>query len=292
MSFGKRITWLNEIKRAKEISEWELPKAKNIILFDMDGTLTPPRQSFDMNLLQPLRNLSEVADIGIVSGSDFDYIKEQMNFLITKSEIRFKLHLMPCNGTKYYSPPTYSSDEYRLTHEVNMKTHLGDKSFYHLMRILTSLQYHISELGIPLSGNFIQYRGSMINWCPIGRKASLLEREAFVDYDNDRNIREDYLKRLKRKLSLHGLDKKIVCTLGGETSFDIYPKGWDKTYALQHFDNQDVWFVGDRCEDGGNDQILYEALINKGRSYKTKGPENTKEIIEAINQHLLSVEDK
>ena len=27
---------LEEIKRAKEISEWELPKAKNIILFGMD----------------------------------------------------------------------------------------------------------------------------------------------------------------------------------------------------------------------------------------------------------------
>jgi len=161
-----------------------------------------------------------------------------------------------------------------------------------MMKILTSLQSHIAELGIPLSGNFIQYRGSMINWCPIGRNASLEEREQFVKRDLESNIRKDYLRRLKRKLSLSNMDKKITCTLGGETSFDIYPNGWDKTYALQHFEHQDVWFVGDRCEDGGNDQALYEVLINKGRSYKTKGPKNTREIIDVIGQHLLNLEDE
>tara|TARA_Y100001963_G_C6717120_1_gene417231 strand:+ start:1 stop:738 length:738 start_codon:yes stop_codon:yes gene_type:complete len=230
--------------------------------------------------MDSIRSLSKIAEIGIVSGSDIDYIREQLNHLITKTEIRFKLHLLPCNGTKYYKPPAYSDDEHKLVHEVDMKTYLGEDDFYHLMRILNSLQAHISELAIPLSGNFIQYRGSMANWCPIGRRASSDERKQFIDYDAKHNVRKDYLKRLVRKLSLYGMDKKITCSLGGETSFDIYPNGWDKTYALKHFKNKKVWFVGDRCENGGNDQAIYNKLSSVSRSFKTKGTINTQLIID------------
>ena len=285
MSYGMRIAWLKE----QATSQTPMESFKNLVLFDMDGTLTPPRESFDMQLLDPLRQLSKVADIGIVSGSDIDYIREQLDYLITKTEIRFKLHLLPCNGTKHYTPPRDSSSGYELVHEVDMKSHLGTDCYRHLMKILCNLQSHISELDIPLSGNFVQYRGSMINWCPIGRSASPFERKIFCEYDLKNSVREDYLSRLHRKLQLNGMDKKIVCTLGGETSFDIYPYGWDKTYTLQHFKEQDVWFVGDRCDSGGNDQSLYESLISKGRSYKTDGPNKTKKIIEAISQHLISL---
>ena len=36
---------------------------KHIVLFDMDGTLTPPREEFDKRLLQSLRELSLYAEI-------------------------------------------------------------------------------------------------------------------------------------------------------------------------------------------------------------------------------------
>ena len=47
---------------------------KNIVLFDMDGTLTPPRESMDTLLLGPLKVLARYADIGVVTGSDFNYV--------------------------------------------------------------------------------------------------------------------------------------------------------------------------------------------------------------------------
>ena len=55
---------------------------RDIVLFDMDGTLTPPREAFDKRLFQPLRNLSKHAEIGIVTGSDMDYLSSQMKILI------------------------------------------------------------------------------------------------------------------------------------------------------------------------------------------------------------------
>ena len=67
--------------------------------------------------------------------------------------------------------------------------------------------------------------------------------------------------------------------LGGETSFDIYPKGWDKTYALKHFPDHKCWFVGDRCTGSGNDKEIYDLLKKENRAFKTTGPEHTAEII-------------
>ena len=47
---------------------------KNLVLFDMDGTLTPPRSHLDYNLVDTLRELVKFAEIGIVTGSDMDYL--------------------------------------------------------------------------------------------------------------------------------------------------------------------------------------------------------------------------
>ena len=64
---------------------------KNIVLYDMDGTLTPPRESLEESLIPILESLSEVAEIGIVTGSDFDYLKQQVGLLLEHPKIRKKL---------------------------------------------------------------------------------------------------------------------------------------------------------------------------------------------------------
>ena len=66
------------------------------------------------------------------------------------------------------------------------------------------------------------------------------------------------------------ISDNVEIKLGGETSYDVYPKGWDKTFALQHFEGYQCWFVGDRCGNGGNDQTIYERLRVNGRSFEVK----------------------
>ncbi|RPG05077.1 MAG: HAD-IIB family hydrolase [Pelagibacteraceae bacterium TMED247] len=282
MSYGKRMAWL------KKQEEQEYYDHENVVLFDMDGTLTPPREAFDLSLLTPLRDLSKVATIGIVSGSNYDYILEQMNFLIRKSEIVYNLHLLPCNGTKWYQPPIHNISDFDLVHENNMIDALGVKVYKKLVSILLKLQCVITEsdLDIPLTGEFIQYRGPMVNWCPIGRTAGQEDRKKFIKIDKKTNLRVEYMKKLQRSLVLHGYDKHVTCSFGGDTSFDIYPNGWDKTYALQHFPDKTIWFVGDRCEENGNDKTIYDVLQKHDRSYKTESIDQTREIISEIIQNI------
>ena len=83
---------------------------------------------------------------------------------------------------------------------------LGDTYFRKLMKVLCSLQAQLVEEDymLPLTGNFIQNRGSMINWCPIGRNASPNEREQFKALDKLYRIRQKY------SLSIELIDLHIL----------------------------------------------------------------------------------
>jgi phosphomannomutase len=278
MSFGKRIAWLEGQKNKKNIKK----QANKIVLFDMDGTLTDPRKPFDQALAPSLLKLSKYSDIGIVTGSDLNYIQQQLHSLLTHSELKYSLHLLPCNGTKYYKPPKNSFDNFELASEVDMRKKINNIDFKNIMISLIESQAAIDLHHLPLSGHFISYRGSMINWCPIGRNATDKQRKYFVHYDtaHERTYRQQLKEQLERKLKNRGTLKYITIKFGGSTSFDIYPKGWDKSFCLKHFDGWETWFIGDRCEEGGNDQELYDLLAINDRAYKTENTLNTGLIIE------------
>ena len=255
----------------------------NIVLFDMDGTLTEARGKFNTELLLNLRQLSKYTEIGILTGSDLNYIQSQMLKLIRFSEVRFVTHLLPCNGTKHLLPPIYSDDDFRLVHENNMENCLGKDCLREIMRTITQLQADVCYYDVPLTGHFVNYRGSMINWCPIGRNASSDQRREFMKYDEETDFRIRFLLSLQHKLNTR-CPGKVEVKLGGETSFDIFPVGWDKTYALQHFKDKTCWFVGDRCEKDGNDYEIYEALKGEGRAFKTRSPLETGWI---VNEEII-----
>jgi phosphomannomutase len=253
---------------------------KKIVLFDMDGTLTPPRKELDRDLIPALRELAKISEIGIVTGSDHNYVLQQMGLLMENSEIRYKLHILPCNGTKYYPPPQDASHKHELTFEKNMREELGELQFSTIMRFILQRQSQLHLYNIPMTGHFINYRGSMINWCPIGRNATSIDRERFMEFDKpDSGFRMDEINSFIKFLVRKQLKDIIQIKLGGETSFDIYPKGWDKTFALQHFEGYQCWFVGDRCGENGNDQTIYEKLRVHNRSFEVTSTRGTRRLI-------------
>jgi|TARA_R100000030_G_scaffold65738_4_gene50073 phosphomannomutase len=256
---------------------------QKIVLFDMDGTLTPPREHLDYSLVDTLVKLCKYTDIGIVSGSDYEYIMQQCGFLTTKDEIKQNLHILPCNGTMHYAPPLYREDKCKLIHSNDMRAVLGNSDLNTIFKKIINYQDHIvSHYDIPLTGHFVSYRGSMINWCPIGRNATREDRRLFQEFDKNfglSSFRRTLLEQIKEEFANAKLE--VTIKLGGETSFDIFPNDWDKTYALSHFPDHKIWFLGDRCGDNGNDKEIFDALQPEC-SYWVDGPSHTKEILEEI----------
>ena len=126
----------------------------------------------------------------------------------------------------------------------------------------------------------------MINWCPIGRNANDDDRSNFKVLDITEKIRYKYTQKLIDKLRETDI-LNVTIKLGGDTSFDIYPNGWDKTFCLRHFERASGWthwFVGDRCTELGNDYEIFCELNEHKRAWETSGPEET---IEIIDLHVL-----
>jgi len=256
---------------------------KTIVLFDMDGTLTPARLPADNNMGISLAQLSKYGKIGIVTGSGFDYLIQQCKPLWSGQDAinPENIFLLPCNGTRLY---TWKENGWSLQDSTDMRVKLGNNHFDLLMKILIGAQFtHIStEIDHPLTGHFISYRDSMINWCPVGRNANSEQRNSFIEYDQKTEMRFRLMTGVQAMVDKIMGEGTVQFALGGNTSIDIYPTGWDKTYALGHFPDHECWFVGDRCGPTGNDRQIYEFLAKEGRGFKTTGPEETVKIIEKI----------
>ena len=256
---------------------------EKIVMFDMDGTLTAPRGPVEPKVIQALKRLTKYAKVGIITGSDYDYVLQQMSSAFDIGGVPVdKIDILPCNGTKRYV--ANQKREFELVSDVSMINEIGDKGYRRLLQFCTRSQTEILSRhpGIPFTGTFIQYRGSLLNWCPVGRSANNQERAKFVEIDKALGIRKTFMNKLHELIHEGDTRINVTVALGGSTSLDIYPTGWDKTYGLTHYPGHDVWFVGDRCEEGGNDWHIYEALKQRNRSFHIHDPDGTIAVIDKI----------
>lgn len=274
-------------------------KYQHLVLFDMDGTLTPARRPIESPMLFALADLSQLAQIGVVSGSGFNYIREQLKVdLWGKHKTPLLLHLLdqitffPCNGTQVYrATDLHNPGVFTRVSGMEMKSEIGIPEYRRLVRTCLQLQCELIDSfpDLPVTGHFLSDRESLINWCPIGREAGPQERGKFVELDQEHAIRVKFRRRLRELLHSVYHIEDLEIALGGQTSFDIYPKGWDKTFTLRHIGKDQIpWFVGDKCGDNGNDQAIYEEIHAQDpqRAFWVDGPEQTARAIENIMAHI------
>lgn len=240
---------------------------KKAILLDMDGTLTPPRKIIEDDMIAQLNSmLADDWELGIVSGSHIGYMDEQLSAWKPWKENHPRVHKYPVNGTsQLIMKSEYSSFEWDwLIHDI--------KAADHRMRCSLGGGY------IRIPESILDFRGSSINWCPIGRDASDKERKRFIGLDIAFDLRVKFMDELKTRPIFHD---KTVIKLGGQTSFDIFPRGWDKSYVFKNYKGfEKIYFIGDRCGPMGNDR---EGFIRAGNyGIQTLGPFDTIRILSEI----------
>ena len=253
-----------------------------IVLFDMDGTLTEPREMMQENMVKAIFQLLSKTEfeVGIVTGSGFDYVLQQCAPLFDWSVVDTRrIHIFPCYGTKVFKWNT-KIGAYENTYAVDMTNKLGRDNYNTILSSCLKYQSLISkDYDLPYTGTFFHYRGSMLNWCPIGRNANSGERLLWVEADEQHKIREHFLKLLVKDIDDAGISATVA--LGGSTSFDIYPDGWDKTYVTKHLQDYNMFFIGDKCTGTGNDRALYD-MLQPDNSRETLNPSMTIELIKEI----------
>jgi phosphomannomutase len=237
-----------------------------VVLFDVDGTLTPARLTISPELKQLLADLRKKVVIGFVGGSDFQKQVEQLGPNILQ-EFDF---CFSENGLTAY----------KLGQQLASQSFIGWIGEEKYNKLVVFILKYLSELDLPKRrGTFIEFRNGMINVSPIGRNASTAERNEYEVYDKEHKIRETFVLALKKEFPDYGLTYSI----GGQISFDVFPTGWDKTYALQHIADEgfkNIHFFGDKSYEGGNDYEIYNDERTIGHAVNS--PDDTFKILKEL----------
>jgi len=235
-----------------------------VYLFDVDGTLTHPRQQIDEEFadvfLSWLRKGKK--KVYLVTGSDIEKIKQQ----IFPSFIDQCEGLFTCSGNVFYSGA-------RKVYENALDIPDG---------LLENLQLYLQESPWKSKqGAHIEIRSGMINFSIVGRNASQNMREAYTRWDGVNDERGDIVAYLK------DLHPDLEVAIGGEISVDIYPAGSNKGQVVEKLQERygkdvSLIFVGDKNVPGGNDWPLARRLETMANCewYQVENYEETRALIE------------
>ncbi|KAG7293036.1 Phosphomannomutase 1 [Staphylotrichum longicolle] len=240
-----------------------------ICLFDVDGTLTPARLSASPEMLNLLARLRQKVAIGFVGGSDLVKQQEQLGTPSINVTSLFDFCFAENGLTAYRLGEQLASNSFIK--------YIGEEQYKELVRFVL---HYIADLDIPIKrGTFIEFRNGMVNISPIGRNASVAERNEYEKYDKEHGVRKLFVEKLRERFGHLGL----TFSIGGQISFDVFPTGWDKTYCLQHLENEakrpggvhytTIHFFGDKTFEGGNDYEIYTDSRTIGHS--VTGPQDT-----------------
>ncbi|KAL1955053.1 hypothetical protein VTO42DRAFT_344 [Malbranchea cinnamomea] len=253
----------------------ERPIKNTICLFDVDGTLTPARLKASPEMLELLSRLRHKVAIGYVGGSDLSKQEEQLGTPAAPVTSMFDFCFAENGLTAFRLGRPLASTSFIQW--------LGEEKYQNLVDFC--LRY-IANVKLPRKrGTFIEFRNGMVNVSPVGRNASVEERNEFEKYDKEHGIRKAFVEALKKEFPDYGLTYSI----GGQISFDVFPTGWDKTYCLQHLEAEKnisgieystIHFFGDKTFKGGNDYEIYTDPRTIGHS--VNGPEDTMRILKEL----------
>ena len=212
---------------------------KRIFMFDIDGTLTPPRLPMTEEMVEMFKGFCERNRVILVTGSDMSKVVEQV-----PKEIRDLVEgIYTCSGNAY-----------TVGDEI-----IYENEFRPPEKLIALLEDWKNYSHYPVkTGKHLEYRDGMLNYSTVGRNCTQQEREDYEAWDNENGERAILRERILNMFP------SLDCAIGGQISIDIYPRGLDKSqsYFRVKGDNPDhaIIFCGDRLMPGGNDYPFFKAM--------------------------------
>ncbi len=245
---------------------------KQLIVFDLDGTLAPSKAPIDAEMATLFTALIEVLKVAIISGGSWAQFETQVLTQLPRDANLRNLSILPTSGTTFYQ---FTNGWQQLYSE--------DLSEAQKQRIIAALNAAIGSAGfLPTQtwGETIEDRGSQITYSALGQRAPLDEKSKWDP---------DFAKRQKIKALLDVALPDFSVRLGGTTSIDITLPGIDKAYGIGKLRDTlcvtvaDMIYVGDALFPDGND---YPVRRTGAACIQVRDPNETKRVIEAITDMI------
>lgn len=242
---------------------------KQLVAFDLDGTLAESKQPLKDDMGEALADLLEVAHVAVISGGDWPQFDKQVASRLPERADCAKLWLMPTTGTKLYVHRDRAwTPVYAELFDDAQKT-----------RILEAFDQALEATGfVPeqIWGDRIEDRGSQITFSALGQQAPIDAKEHWdPDFAKRKIIQADLRQRLPG----------LSINMGGATSIDITREGVDKAYGLKKLRDESsialdaMMFIGDAIFPGGNDYPAKELGLD---TVRVRDPQDTLSVIAAI----------
>lgn len=226
---------------------------KKLIIFDLDGTLTPSKQAMPLAVGKALSHLLENKKVAVTSGGHFKQFEEQFLSSLPKDTCLVNLTLLPTSGGSYYE---YQDGGWRVLYNNSFTDEEKEK-------IKNALEETIKESGLPkeekVYGQRIEDRGSQITFSGLGQEAPLSAKET---WDPEHKKRAQLVSILAPKIPFASVQ------IGGTTSIDITKKGIDKGYGIQKLTERtniplsETLYIGDALYKGGNDAPVLKTNVD------------------------------
>ena len=224
---------------------------RKLIAFDLDNTLAASKSPITDRMSELLGQLLDKYQVCVMSGGKFEQFEQQLlNYLKIDKQKLSKLHIMPTCGTRYYQ---YKSHKWQ-------KVYSEDLSQPQKQKIIKALQKGARDLDLEEKktyGEVIEDRGSQVSWSALGQD--------IVEQLGEEGIRlkeewdPDASKKTKLRDYVADLIPEFEVRVGGTTTIDVTKPGIDKAYGMKKLldmlsiSKTQVFFIGDRLEEGGND---------------------------------------
>lgn len=242
---------------------------KQLIAFDLDGTLAESKQPLQEPMGEALADLLGVAHVAVISGGDWPQFQKQVASRLPARADLSKLWLMPTTGTKLY---VHRDGAWQTVY-----AELFDDATK--AKILKAFDESLEATGfVPEKtwGERIEDRGSQITFSALGQEAPVAEKEHWDPKFEKRKVIQADLKQRLPGLSIN---------MGGATSIDITQEGVDKAYGLKKLRDESgialdaMMFIGDAIFPGGNDYPAKELGLD---TVRVRDPEETISVVTAI----------
>jgi HAD superfamily hydrolase (TIGR01484 family) len=256
-------------------------KPRQLIVFDIDGTLTLTKAPMDAEMAKLMAKLLVVKKVAIIGGGKYELFKKQLAKLARLRHPKPALEhlfLFPATATSFY--------RYRSGWKKVYASHLSSQERVDIKRAFREVFKKIGYIPPEkVYGRVIEDRRTQVTFSALGQEVvamlgvkkgvTLKTKWARDNRDLKMQITREVAKLLPH-LEVHA---------AGFTSIDVTRKGIDKEYGLRqikkyvHVDIKDMLFVGDAIFPGGNDY----AVVRTGVDYiPVVGPDRTKQIVRAL----------
>lgn len=216
-----------------------------LVAFDLDDTLAASKSPLDPEMAAVLLRLLDVVEVCIISGGNYTQFQNQVLAVLDIDDAArlSRLHLMPTCGTQYLQ---FADGEWVQRYAEVLSDDEKSRALESVERNARALSFWEEKTWGPI----LEDRGSQITFSALGQQAPV---DAKTAWDTDGTKKGALRDAVAAELT------DLEVRSGGSTSIDITKRGVDKAYGMRKLVDatgislDEMIFVGDRLDEGGND---------------------------------------